>query len=381
MRLLIFGAGALGSVVGGLLARAGHAVTLVGRAAHLDAIEARGLRISGIWGEHLVRGIALRTDLKSFPQAHPRPSGHAHPQPSPQPHPQTSPQPNPQSSPQPNPQSSPQPNPQSSPQPNPQSSPQAVGGDLIPPGSFDLILICVKSYDTAEAIQTVAPLMDAETLVCSYQNGLGNIETIAARVGWEQSFGARAIYGARVTEPGHVEVTVIAQPTALGVYRHGPARERVVAIAEAMNAAGLPTVYTDSIETVLWSKVAYNCALNPMSALLDVPYGAVGENAETRAIIEDVIHELYAVGAARHVKLEPVTAEAYLAFFFNELLPPTAQHYASMREDFLRRRRTEIQALNGAIWRFGEELGVDTPVNRTLTRMVRAREFQYLSKN
>ena len=141
-----------------------------------------------------------------------------------------------------------------------------------------------------------------------------------------------------------------------------------------MNNAGLPTEYTDSIATVLWSKVAYNCALNPMSALLDVPYGSVAEGAESREIIHDVIHELYAVGHAMGISLEPETPEAYLDFFYKELIPPTATHYASMREDFRRKRRTEIDALNGAICRYGETVGIACPVNATLTRLVRARE-------
>ncbi len=311
MRVLVMGAGALGSAIGGFLANAGHAVALVGRPAHMGAIARQGLRITGIWGDHRVRTLTAATGVEAFQ-----------------------------------------------------------------PGGFDLILITVKSYDTRAAVEEVAPLVDADTLVCSYQNGLGNAEIIAETVGWHRTVGARAIYGVWLPEPGTAEVTVIANPTALGVYSQDAPAERVRAIAQAMDDAGVPTVYTDTIATVLWGKVAYNCALNPLSALLDVPYGALLDTEHTRAIMRDVIHELYAAGRALDVRLEPDSPEAYVTLLFEGLIPPTAKHYASMREDFRLNRRTEIDALNGAICRYAEARGVSCPVNTLLTRLVHAREHQ-----
>jgi 2-dehydropantoate 2-reductase len=161
------------------------------------------------------------------------------------------------------------------------------------------------------------------------------------------------------------------------VYAVGPPVDRVKTLVKAMAEAGLPTVYSDCIETEMWSKVAYNSALNPLSALLDVPYGALGEMAETREMMEEVIRELYAVGAALGVGLSPPDAAGYIEHFYGDLLPPTAAHYASMRADFLAGRRTEIDALNGAIVRYGREKGIACPTNTTLVRLVRAREFGY----
>ncbi len=312
MRVLVMGAGSLGSVTGGLMAQAGHEVALVGRQPHMDAIARDGLRISGIWGEHHVHALRVQTSL-----------------------------------------------------------------DGLRAGSFDLILITVKSYDTAEVARAIALFVDEDTLVCSYQNGLGNAEIIANAVGWPRCIGARAIYGAWMPESGHVEVTVIANPTAIGPYHSDTPVDRVEEIVRAMDSAGLPTVYTDRITTVLWSKVAYNCALNPLSALLDVPYGALLDSKDTRAMLREIVHELYAVARAMNVALDPATPEAYVDHLFNDLIPPTAGHYASMREDLRRGRRTEIDALNGAIRRFGEIHGIPTPVNLLLTRLIRAREWYH----
>lgn len=315
MRVLVMGAGALGSVVGGFMAKAGHTVTLIGRAAHMDAVAQNGLRITGIWGDHLIRSLVARSDTQGLKR-----------------------------------------------------------------GDFDLILIAVKSYDTASAADAALPLAGENTLVGSYQNGLGNVETIAERIGWPRTFDARVIYGAVVPEPGHVDVTVIANPTALGACRPETPAARVREIAAAMDAAGVPTVYTDEITTVLWSKVTYNCALNPLSGLLDVPYGALLHTEHTRAILREVVEEVYAVGTAMGVTLKPATAPEYVELLFNVLIPPTSAHYASMREDFRRGRRTEIDALNGAIVRYGEQHGVACPTNRMLTRLVKAREYELMKK-
>lgn len=306
------GAGSVGSVVGGFMAQAGHDVVLVGRKAHMDAIAASGLRISGIWGEHRVHDLRTATDLSSVD------------------------------------------------------------------GPFDFILLSVKAYDTRSASEAVKPYIGSETLVCSYQNGLGNAEIIAEAVGWEHVIDARVIYGVWMPEPGHADVTVTADATALGGYHEAVPTERVQRIAQAMDEAGIPTHETDKIETFLWNKVAYNCALNPLSALLDVPYGALLDTEETMAMMREIVMELYAVGCATGVTLDPDTAEGYLERLFGHLIPVTAEHYASMREDFQRKRRTEIDVLNGAIVRLGEEHGIACPTNLLLARLVRAREHGYL---
>lgn len=309
MRILVMGAGALGSVAGAFMAKSGHEVHLIGRAPHIDAIRRDGLLIEGIWGTHLVHSIQA-----------------------------------------------------------------AVSVEDVRASDFDLVLISVKSYDTLSAAQTVAPLISKNTWVCSYQNGLGNAEIIARELGWDHVLGARVIYGARVLRPGSVEVTVIASPTAVGGYGAPGADDAAARVAADMEAAGLPTVATDRIKTILWSKVAYNCALNPLSALLNVPYGALAENADTCQVMNKVIQELYAVADATNVLMEPGTAEGYLDAFYGQMLPPTAAHYASMREDLKQGRRTEIDALNGAIARFGEEKRIPCPANALLTALIHFRE-------
>ncbi len=309
MKILIFGAGALGCVVGGFMKKAGHEVILVGRSEIVEAIQREGLYISGIWGNHHIPNLPIFSQISDDWK-----------------------------------------------------------------GQFDLVILSVKSYDTELAIQEIVPIISGNTLVCSYQNGLGNVEKIAERVGMTRTIPARVIFGSRVIKPGFVQVTVIAEPTALGRLSNGPDEGKVREIAELMNKAGIPTLYTDNIEGLIWSKVAYNSALNPLSALLDVPYGRLMDTEETQMIMKNVIYELYVVAKTKNVPMIISTPEEYIQQLFYKLIPPTAEHYASMREDLKQGRKTEIDALNGAIVKIGKELNINCPTNMLLTSLIKARE-------
>jgi 2-dehydropantoate 2-reductase len=127
----------------------------------------------------------------------------------------------------------------------------------------------------------------------------------------------------------------------------------------------------DDIQTHLWGKVLYNCALNPLGAILGVPYGALGDHPQTRGLMRRIIEEIYQVAEARGVPLGHADAAAYVKFFLENLVPATAGHWPSMWQDLQAGRRTEIEALNGAICRYGEAAGVATPYNDAISRLVR----------
>jgi 2-dehydropantoate 2-reductase len=307
MRVLIAGAGALGSVFGGFLRRAGLEVTLLGRAAHLDAIARRGLQIDGIWGSHQVGGLAVATDAGALR------------------------------------------------------------------GPFDAILVTVKSYDTPAVAEATAPLLASDGVAISLQNGLGNVETLEATFGPERTLGARVIFGAAIGAPGHVRITVFADPTAVGALvptRHPRRQAAAQRWAEIIDRAGVPAVVTDRLAALLWAKVFYNAALNPLGALLGVHYGALPEHPESRALMDQVIEEAFAVARAEQVALAWASPDEYRQEFYGRLVPATYDHRSSMLQDLERGRRTEIDAINGAVWRRGAARDVETPVNATLTRLV-----------
>lgn len=310
MRILIFGGGAVGSVLGGFLARAGHAVTLLGRAAHMRAVRECGLKIEGIWGTHHVHGIRAATSTSDLADER-----------------------------------------------------------------FEVVLLTVKTYDTADAIRSLKELGLSGVTILSVQNGHGNTQALAAAFGRESVFGARIITGVEMPEPGRVIVTVSADDIRVGP----PAGEpelmgRAREIAALLSEAGVPTSATHRYREYLWSKILYNCALNPLGALLRATYGQLAADSGTRTVIEQVIEESFAVAQAHKIPLFWTRSEEYQRHFYDELIPPTAQHFPSMLRDLEQRGRTEIDALNGAVVRLAENLGVLVPVNRTLTSMIQLRE-------
>lgn len=310
-RILVAGAGALGSVFGAFLRRAGYDVTLLGRAAHLDAIAAHGLSVDGLWGEQVAAGLQLATD------------------------------------------------------------PAGLNG------AYDVVLVTVKSYDTRATAEAVAPRLARDGVMISLQNGLGNVEALAAVVGDARVLAGRVIFGAEAVAPGHVRVTVYAEPVLIGAFGAGADR-RLDALAHAwaerLAAAGIPTEYSDELHAALWGKLLYNAALNPLGALLGVHYGALGDDANARAIMDAVIDEAFAVACAEGVALAWASAADYRRVFYERLVPSTFHHRSSMLQDLERGRCTEVDAINGEIWKRGAVHGIVTPVNELLTRLVHARE-------
>jgi 2-dehydropantoate 2-reductase len=146
-------------------------------------------------------------------------------------------------------------------------------------------------------------------------------------------------------------------------------------VAALLEDAGLPAEVTDSFEPVFWAKLAANCAINALTALHGVTNGALLENAGLRRTLEEAAREVGAVAAARGVRLERDPAHAAV-----EVSRATASNRSSMLQDLTRGAQTEIDALNGAVAAEGRRLGVATPVNERLFRLVRAREGRPLAE-
>jgi 2-dehydropantoate 2-reductase len=322
--ILIAGAGSIGSVIGAKLRAAGYPVTLLGRRRHLEAIAARGLELSGLFGDHLglqaARGFTLADDPARLD---------------------------------------------------------------VP---FPLILFTVKSYDTAAMARALAGRLAADGVIVSMQNGLGNLETLAEHFGPNRVLGARVIFGAELPRPGAAHVTVFAEPVAIGpapggeaatgLERHAKQIADAKQISDLISAAGIPSHWCADIMPTLWTKVLYNAALNPLGALLRIHYGALAADPDLRRIMDQVIEEAFAVARRLGVALPFADTGEYRALFYGKLVPSTYDHRPSMLADLERRGRTEIGALNGKIAELAESMGLAADINRTLTGLIRASERQ-----
>jgi 2-dehydropantoate 2-reductase len=198
--------------------------------------------------------------------------------------------------------------------------------------------------------------------------------------GARRVLGARVIFGAEMRSPGSAHVTVFAQPVAIGP---APALQRedasalasrARAIAAMLDAAGVPAVGVDDIMPVLWTKILYNVALNPLGALLRLHYGALAEDPDARQIMDRAIDEAFAVAHGLGVALPFSNAAEYRKVFYEQLIPPTFSHRPTMLHDLHVRGRTDIGALNGRIVELADRLGLGADTNRMLTGLIRAAE-------
>ena len=239
---------------------------------------------------------------------------------------------------------------------------------------FDLVILTVKSYDTEAAIEAVKPLVGRNTLVIAAQNGYGNYEIVSGQVGKEHTLLARIIFGVKLPAPGRAEVTVIADDVRIGQPHDQVAAERIREIARAFTTAGIPTQFASNVYAILWDKILYNAALNPLGAILECTYGDLAENAETKRTLDAIINEIFQVAQAHDMPLNWKSAEDYLRHFYTNLVPPTAKHFPSMYYDVKAGKRLEIDALNGSIVRLAREKGIAVPVNETITALIKAKE-------
>jgi 2-dehydropantoate 2-reductase len=312
--ILIAGAGAIGSVMGAMLRRAGHGVAMLGRENHLGAIAREGLRVSGLFGDHLAGGFTLASDPVHLE------------------------------------------------------------------GPFDLILLTVKAYDTASMADRIKHLLSPNGLIVSMQNGVGNLDVLVERFGASRVIGGRVMLGAEIPSPGAAHATVFGEPIAIGP--SAPANrehcallfERARQVAAMMTAAGIPSEAYEDIAPLLWTKLFYNAALNPLGALLRLNYGALAADPDLRTIMNEVIDEAFAVASALDIPLPFESAEAYRAVFYSKLVPATFNHRPTMLYDLEQRGRTDIMEMNGKVVELAGRVGLRADTNRLLTRLIRARE-------
>ncbi len=236
----------------------------------------------------------------------------------------------------------------------------------------DLVLVTVKTPDTAPAVREIAPALRPGTRIVSMQNGVDN----AARIAGETTLPvyAAVVYVGTVMEaPGRVRHTgrgdlVLGVPRALA--GRGDAAADVAAIAALFESAGIAGPTSEDIERALWSKLVLNAAFNAVSALGNSRYGTMAAMPPVRAVMEDVVRETVAVARAEGVALD---ADELVAGAWR-LADAMAQQWSSTAQDLARGKATEVDALNGFVAERGAARGVSTPVNRTLHALVKLRE-------
>ncbi|MFH2067241.1 MAG: 2-dehydropantoate 2-reductase [Pseudomonadota bacterium] len=254
--------------------------------------------------------------------------------------------------------------------------------ELPPENTYDYILVCTKSYDSEMVAGSLAdnPLVAGpHTGIVLCQNGWGNAETFAACFDETRIWNARVITGFTRPSPNHVEITVHVDAIHIGSI-FGTVADDLENLCASITRGGIPCKSTSRITRDMWAKMLYNCALNPLGAIFNVPYGKLGESGHTRLIMKRIIEEIYRVLEKTPYRTNWKTADEYLDVFFNKLIPATARHEASTLQDIKAQKRTEIDALNGAVVRLGKKHSINVSTNEMIYEMIKFKEDQYLKQ-
>ncbi|MHC4476736.1 MAG: ketopantoate reductase family protein [Planctomycetota bacterium] len=254
--------------------------------------------------------------------------------------------------------------------------------DEIQEETYGHILVCTKSFDSFAAAKDISGhsrLLGEETRIVLFQNGWGNAEVFSAFFERERIYNARVITGFRRANANEVRVTVHADAIHIGSL-FSDNLSYVEGLCRAITKGDIPCEATDSIEKDLWAKMLYNCALNPLGAILNVPYGVLAEYEFARTIMNNIVEEVFAVMAATGFETHWPRPSDFLNVFYGKLVPDTAEHRSSTLQDILAKKRTEIDALNGAVIKLAREYETQTPHNVVVYNIVRFLEARASSE-
>jgi 2-dehydropantoate 2-reductase len=236
-------------------------------------------------------------------------------------------------------------------------------------GVCDLVIIATKARDVEAAARSAKPLLGPKTLVLSIQNGLGGPDVTANVLGRERvAVGVVGGFGASMRGPGHAHHNGM-ELVRLGEFS-GPVTPRLEAVAEVWRSGGFKVKCFDDIDQLVWEKLICNVCFSGTCAVTERTVGEVMEDPDTFKVASGCAVEAYAVARKRGIKLgfdEPV---AYVRNFGSKI--PNAR--PSMLLDLMAKRRSEIDAINGAIPPAAQALGLAAPYNEVISGLVRAKE-------
>lgn len=228
-------------------------------------------------------------------------------------------------------------------------------------GPVDLVLFCVKSYDTEAAADAILPLVGPTTAIVTIQNGIENVERLAQRYGPDAVLGGLAFIESTVAAPG-----VIAHLSPFGRIIFGDlaggASERAGQLAGQLRAGGVDAEVSEEIGVALWEKFVFIAPLAGLTSLTRLSIGPLRECPETWGLYRQCMEEVAQVGHAAGVALPDDAVERSTA----NTGRIAASFKSSMQRDLERGKRLELEALNGYVVRRGAALDVPTPVNSVI---------------
>lgn len=229
-------------------------------------------------------------------------------------------------------------------------------------GPVDLVMICVKLWDTQKAVEHVRPLVGPDTTIVSFQNSVLKDALLTEAFGRAQVIGGVAYVASTISEPGVITRTGPLERLVFGELDGSPS-SRVQALFDTAVAGGINAEISADITRATWEKFVFLVGLSATTTTIGLPIGPIRQNLQSRGFLLDVMREVVAVAHARGVDLPADYAEQRLEFVDGVAPEMTS----SMAHDFSRGNPLEVAWLSGAVVSLGREAGIETPMNRAVS--------------
>jgi 2-dehydropantoate 2-reductase len=247
-----------------------------------------------------------------------------------------------------------------------------VGRSPDDAGPCEVWVIATKASNVEEVAAKIAPLLQADSVVMAFQNGLGAGERVARHLPAEHIvIGIAEGFGSSISEPGRVHHEGM-RMIRIGEM-DGGMTERVQRIEKTWRDAGFNVQAFDDVNLMIWEKFLCNVTLSAPCAAFDVTVGELMANPEAWKVALGCTSEAYRLGVAKGVQFSFDDPLRYVSDFAATI--PNAS--PSMRLDHLARRPAEIDAINGQVVELSRELELETPYNETLCAILRQRESTF----
>jgi 2-dehydropantoate 2-reductase len=231
-------------------------------------------------------------------------------------------------------------------------------------GHADVVVLAVKTYDNADAIPMIAPLMKPGTVVLSLQNGVDSAEDIAAAVGQEATLGGSTYIATAIEAPGFIRQTGTHRRIVFGEFFGEIDRvsDRVKAIEKAMRSADIDAEGVADARPAVWEKFTYLAPFAAFTGASRLPIGPLWADEHIRAMFVEAVGEVRNVAAASGIPVAPDYLDKLNTYVAK--LPPSTR--SSLLIDLQQGKRIEVEALQGSVVRRGRKVGVPTPIMAAL---------------
>ena len=239
----------------------------------------------------------------------------------------------------------------------------------------DAIIIMCKATVLEKAIMGAKNIIGKETVLMSFQNGIGQEAIMSKIVGKEKVLGGTTTQASNILGPGHIK-NHASLPSWIGEYEGGTS-DRVKNVAETFTAHGLETIASDNIKKRKWMKLFALTAIGPLSAIFDLNHSDLYINNKSskgsRDLGKQIILETRQVAKADGVDV----SEDECLEMFNKIVDSKQTNKSSMAFDVLYKRKTEIEFINGAVSKIGKKHGIATPLNDLMCKIINIKEGMY----